>query len=221
MPHPTDLLAGLPPIQRLATAYAPRRAKGATLALLALDTRLAGIVRSAREPMLAQLRLAWWRERLGEPAGSARVGEPLLALLRVWEGQAGALSGLVHGWEHLTGEAPLPADAFSGLAAARGEAFAALAVLLGEGDAAAMARRFGHDWALADLASHVAHAQERETLHALVAERDWSGASLPRSLRPLAILRGLGARDVVRGEQASRHGAGALVAAIRIGLAGR
>jgi hypothetical protein len=51
-----------------ATARAELRAtrvRGtATLALLALDARLAAILRGRREPIAAQLRLAWWREML-------------------------------------------------------------------------------------------------------------------------------------------------------------
>jgi len=56
-----ELLDSLGPLNRLALAYAPQSTRLPLLALLALDMRLAGIVRNSREPMLAQLRLAWWR----------------------------------------------------------------------------------------------------------------------------------------------------------------
>jgi len=58
------LVASLPTASRLALAYAPAKARLQTLALFALDTRLAGLLRNSSEPMLAQLRLSWWRETL-------------------------------------------------------------------------------------------------------------------------------------------------------------
>ena len=43
---PDDLTADLPPPQRLALSYASARARPATLALLALDARLAAVLRA-------------------------------------------------------------------------------------------------------------------------------------------------------------------------------
>jgi phytoene synthase len=63
MPLDTQLET-LPPPWRLALAYAPREASAVWLSFLALDVRLAGVVRAAREPMLGQMKLAWWRDRL-------------------------------------------------------------------------------------------------------------------------------------------------------------
>ena len=53
-----SLLETLPLRQRLALAYGTGEGRLALLGLLALDQRLAGIVRNSREPSLAQLRLA-------------------------------------------------------------------------------------------------------------------------------------------------------------------
>ena len=61
------LEAELSPPLRLALAWAPRHARPATLALFALDTRLAGFLRRATEPLPVQMRLAWWRDTLGAP----------------------------------------------------------------------------------------------------------------------------------------------------------
>jgi len=86
----TALLASeLPPPQRLALAYAPARARPATLALLALDARLAAILRGRREPLAAQLRLAWWREMFARPPSDWPAGEPLLEALRGWRDPSG------------------------------------------------------------------------------------------------------------------------------------
>jgi phytoene synthase len=83
---PADQSRSIPPLQRLALAYAPAKSRAPLIALFALDARLADIVRHAHEPMLAQLRLAWWREQLTGGSGGPASGDPLLALLREWLG---------------------------------------------------------------------------------------------------------------------------------------
>ncbi|MEO6093538.1 MAG: squalene/phytoene synthase family protein [Novosphingobium sp.] len=216
-----SLLATLPTLQRLALAYAPGSAREPTLALLALDARLAGVVRSAREPMLAQLRLAWWREQLRVPVARWPEGEPLLAALRSWDAERDALAALADGFEALTGAAPLPAAAMEQLARARGQAFAALARLLGVEREAAAAERLGIDWALADIAARLGSTKERQTAVALAKARDWRPAPLSRTLRPLAVLRGLARRAVLRGETLDTLPPGALASVLRVGLLGR
>ena len=221
------LIDALPPLQRLALAYAPARSRSALIALFALDARLADIVRHAHEPMLAQLRLAWWREQLSG-AGSAPVtGDPLLQLLRDWPGPRSALSGLAEGWEAMTGPPPLAPAMFAALAEARGQAFAALTH---SADDAANALRMGQSWALADIAAHLSDPRECEAVLALVRARDWRWQRLPRALRPLAVLHGLAARtnwldtnwlDTGARPPEISLGPGALLAAVRIGITGR
>ena len=91
----------LPLPQRLALTYARRDTRASTLALLALEQRLAAILRSGGEPTLAQIKLAWWRERLGEGPAKWPDGEPLLALLRDFPGGTAQLRPVVDGWEVL------------------------------------------------------------------------------------------------------------------------
>lgn len=216
MQETTSLIEKLPPRQRLALAYAPSRDRPKVLALLALDQRLAGIVRHSHEPMLAQLRLAWWREQLASDGKAWPSGEPLLALLRSWQGGHGVLGGLVDGWEAMIGAAPLPPTSFAGLAEARGAAFAAIA----NNSAAPQALRLGRNWALADIAARLSHPQERQAALDLVHAQDWRGARLPRGLRPLAVLHGLAARDLRHGGNQDRVSPLALLAAMRIGMTG-
>ena len=94
------LEAELSPPLRLALAWAPRHARPATLALFALDTRLAGFLRRATEPLPVQMRLAWWRDTLGAPPSAWPRGDPLLDELRTWAAPEG-LVALVDGWEGL------------------------------------------------------------------------------------------------------------------------
>ena len=215
------LLGALPVLQRLALAYAPASARLPTLALLALDTRLAGIVRAASEPMLAQLRLAWWREQLDTDMASWPEGEPLLAVLRSWQGGQATLVRLVDGWEYLTGNAPLPASALEHFAEARGQAFAALAGRLGLAAEAEAALRLGRNWALADMAARLSHTEEKAAAQELARGQDWRRARLSRGLRPLTVLHGLAARGMKQGRALDNPSPADLAAALRLGLLGR
>jgi phytoene synthase len=207
----------LPPPQRLAMAYASSRGRPATLALLALDARLAAILRGRHEPIAAQLRLAWWRDTLASPVPDWPGGEPLLEALSAWRDPA-ALRSLAEGWEALLAEKlsfALIAEFIDG----RGQAFAALARELGtdSSDEAAAAAQI---WATADLAANVSDGSERDLVIA-------HGRDLPRpprlsrSLRPLAVLSGLGAAALAEGGRPLLSGPRDVLRALRIGVTGR
>lgn len=207
----------LPPPQRLALAYASARSRPATLTLLTLDARLAGILRGRREPLAAQLRLAWWRDTLASPPPQWPAGEPLLEALRAWREPSG-LRLLVEGWEALLAEELSP-SVIAEFVDGRGQAFATLAGELGARspqDAAEAARV----WALADLAANLSHGAERERVVAY-------GRDLPppprlsASLRPLAVLAGLGAAALADGGRPLLTGPRSALRALRIGFTGR
>lgn len=210
------LLDSLPAVQRVALAYAPQRSRAAWLGLLALDTRLAQLVRETREPMLGQIRLAWWRERLGGAREKRPKGEPLLALLGE---DSERLVPLVDAWEAMLGEAPLPRDTLADFAEGRARAMAGLAAALGHPAAADDSARVGRSWALADLALRLSHPQERERVAELIAVGDQTAPRLPRQMRPLVVLHGLAFRDLGRGTDEA--GMGALFATLRLGIFGR
>jgi len=207
----------LPPPQRLALAYASARSRPATLTLLALDARLAAILRGRRESLAAQLRLAWWRDTLASPPMQWPTGEPLLEALRDWRDPSG-LRPLVEGWEALLTEElspPVIAEFVEG----RGQAFATLARELGAPrpqDAAAAARI----WAVADLATNLSQAAERG-LAIDYARGLPPPPRLPRSLRPLAVLAGLSAAALADGGRPLLTGPGSALRALRIGFIGR
>ncbi len=157
----------LPPPYRLALAYAPRAAHNATLGLFALDHRLSGIVRGAREPMLAQLKLAWWRDRLLSPPHAWPSGEPLLAALTGWGEHAAGLVGLVDGWE-----AVLLDEQQRDLADGRAQACVTLARLLGCPASHEAASEAGRRWTAAEFGEAVLAPP----------------LALPKDLRALAVL---------------------------------
>lgn len=213
------LLATLPLEQRLALAYASRTSRDCLLAVLALDARLAGIVRMAREPLLAQARLAWWRDRFASEPAAWPDGEPLLALLRESGIDPAALRGLVDGWEHLLVGAVLsPAD-IDALLAARTAALLAAGTVV-TGSSVDGLDRLARCWALADLASRLSDLAEREMALAAVVEWNWRTATLPRALRPIAILGGLAVRARNDLGQPLLKGPASAFAALRIGLLG-
>jgi len=217
--RPEDLLLpALPQTMRLALAYAPAQARLPTLALLALDQRLAGLLRHSREPMMAQIRLAWWRETLARDASEWPEGEPLLAALRTWNGKHTALVALVDGWEALTGEAPLAPSALEDMVEGRAAAFAGLAQALGREGEADIARALGRRWALADLSTKLNHPGESVVVRRLAQAENVRISRVSRALRPLAVLEGLARENMTNDGQGSAR---SVLKAMRIGLLGR
>ena len=206
-----ELAETLPLAQRLALSYAPRASREPVLALLALDQRLAAIVRSGGEPALAQIKLAWWRDRLSESPARWPEGEPLLGLLRGFSGEPGVLAGVVDGWEMLLGER-LDTPEIAQFAEGRAAGWIALG-----GTAAAAAARY---WALADLLLNLPAGEEAEAVRAALAAEPHQ-AKLPRELRPLAVLGALAARAIRRGSEDLLDSPGALGTAMRVGIFGR
>lgn len=67
-----DLVRGADRDRFLGALFAPEPARRDLLALLAFDHELARTRTVTREPMLARIRLEWWREAVGEAAGAGK-----------------------------------------------------------------------------------------------------------------------------------------------------
>lgn len=211
----------LSPLEQLALAYAPAATKNVLNALLSLDRRLAGVVLTAREPMLAQIRLAWWRDTLALPVADRPRGEPLIAQLAPL-GESAGLARLVNGWEALVRERPWSDVMMAEHVTGRGALFGAAAGAFG-GDPE-LAGREGAIWAAWDLA-RVA-PPDADIAAAWTVARDKARGSAaprwPRTLRPLAVLANF-ARGELGRSPTPREPAGAL-ALLRLvghGLTGR
>jgi len=194
----------LAPAPRLALAWQPAVTRPALAALFALDARLAGVVTAAKEPLLVQIRLAWWRERLAELGSGNSPPEPLLAALAgAWGSAARELAPLIDGWE-----ARLCADSALGdLAEGRAQALAAYAHLAGAPKDAPAAAEAGRRWSRAEGAG----ADPAGRLAPL---------ALSHRLRGVAVLGALATCALERGE-GLLEGRGAVAAAWRVGLLGR
>ncbi|MWV27960.1 hypothetical protein [Aurantiacibacter rhizosphaerae] len=216
----TDLIETLPLPQRLALSYAPRSAHAPTCAVLALDTRLAGIIRTGGEPVIAQMKLAWWRERLAQDPAQWPLGEPLLALLQQSGLDCAQLSPLVDGWEILLADS-LNKDEIATFAQGRAKAWGAVADAASAAGSRAAVEQAGRTWALADLSLNLGTQEETARVRTAAHDEAAQQASLPAQLRPLAVLRGLAVRAMKRNAQELLDGPGAMALALRLGILGR
>jgi phytoene synthase len=66
----------------LTCLYAAAPARPGLVALFALDAELAHVVATTTEPMLGEIRLAWWRDRLTELDSAPAPAQPLLQALQ-------------------------------------------------------------------------------------------------------------------------------------------
>lgn len=215
----SEILETLPPLSRLALAYSPASARHDWLTVLALDARLAGVVRQVREPVLAQMKLAWWRDRLEQEAAARPRGEPLLARLADWRDGGKPLVMLVNGWEALLSEPPLMAQAIATFADGRAALVGELAERLGGDRGAAVAR--ARRWALADLSLHSSDAEARAAAREMAISAAPARGSCEPAMRPLAVLEQINLRANRIGSTRALGSPLALLTAIRVGLIGR
>jgi phytoene synthase len=144
----------------LALSYAPGRSRGALDALFALDAALGNVLRTTREPLVGQMRLAWWREALQGLDASDAPAEPVLQSLTgvvLPLGITGrALSEMVEAWEPMLGD--IRTQSVDDHARLRGRALftmAGMAIGAAPDDQVGDA---GEGWALADLAANLSDA---------------------------------------------------------------
>ena len=176
------IASSLQPPANLAAAYTPVAFRPAFTLLLQLDVRFADIVRKAREPMIAQIKLAWWREAFAAKSELRPKGEPLLQSLGACEDviSPSALQDLVSAWELMLGEGEWAAQDVAKHAALRGGAiFGSYAAWMGEGcDVSSLSHQWARD------------ALRVEFPSKFVALSNQPLPALPkgRKLRPLSIL---------------------------------
>ena len=204
----------IPEPQALALAWAIPLDRPLWRAAFALDAELGRVVARASEPMLAQIRLAWWRDRLREPSEHWPAGNPLLDLIGLsWGPDTRGLVAMIEGWNQLIGDAPLPSEAIADFAAGRAAPFDRIADTPGAG------RR----WALVDFAAHASDEAERRTAVMLAGLQKPTPLSTRRA-RPLAVLDRLAKRalrNAIEGRPAFLATRSDALAAWRVGMTGR
>jgi len=211
----TDLLADLltqDPDRFLAASHCPRPARAGVAALFALDLAFGHVLAVTREPMLGEMRLAWWREALETLDRAVAPADPALGALAVHILPAGIggdeLAAMEEGWLALLAT-PLDRAALTDHARCRGAAlFALIARRLGVADLDDDLRIAGEGWAFADLSRRLGDpavsALARDEALARLA-----GWRIPRKAggaRPLLALAALARHDVA-GRSVYRPGA--------------
>lgn len=171
----------LPPPARLAIAYAPQRARAALALLLRFDARFAGIIANTSEPLITQMKIAWWRDAMIASVAARPKGEPLLSILFELNDPAvsQAATQLADAWELLVGEDQWSAATLENFARMRGRAvFNSYATLCGQ---LKLPSGLGEQWAANDLQQRFGDRGQEFLLQNLPLPKD-------RVFRPLTIL---------------------------------
>lgn len=210
----------------LALTLAPRTCRPALAALFALDARLGQTLASTREPMVGQLRIAWWRDALIALDTAAPPAEPVLANLAdrvVATGITGRdLAAMTVGWEALLSAERIDAATLATHAEERGARLFALAARLLGADESAVTADAGRGWALADLTRHVssADAVALADAGATTAFDRAFAARWPARLRPLGVAAMIAANERA-GADRSAGGWRAAASFLRFRMTGR
>lgn len=158
----------------LSVLYAPAGLRPALFALHGIDLEMASVVVGTTEPMIGQIRLAWWREALQGLDRGVVPAQPLLALVAetlLPIGISGdSLAEIEDRWLGMIGSDVVPPSHVTG----GGRFFRLIARVLG-GDPA-VGQQLGEAWVLGEPVS----------------------GKVPAALRPLLGLVRLAVRDAVR-----------------------
>jgi len=180
-------------------------------ALFRVSSAMGEVLRTTSEPMIAQIRLAWWRERLEElDSGAPAPAEPRLEAaqrLLLPLGINGAdLAELETGWARMLEPFPWNIETKEGIWFRGVKAFGLAARILGNPDE--RLQQAGGMWALTDAARHCSDAETRKRLlaRAETIAKGMKGMKFPARLRPLSMLAALAIRDVERGEPLEPEG---------------
>ncbi|MGY6638316.1 MAG: hypothetical protein ACXIUO_14390 [Erythrobacter sp.] len=212
-------LEALPLEAQIALAYCTASRREPLQLALALDQRLGQLVARTSEPMLGQMRLAWWREALLQSPAQRPQGDAVLdGISQRWQGQTEPLVALVNGWEHLLGDEPLGKAAALACGNARAGALLAALDIAPGGRAYEATCAAALVWALADLAAKVSRPDERALLIAAGQEVAAPLARLPAQARALAVLGALGRRSLQRGGRDLMDGRTAALTVLRAAI---
>ena len=190
------------PDRALALAYVPAARRPAVEALWRLDAALASVLATGREPLISQIRLAWWRESLEKLDSADAPAEPVLRAAAAHvlpAGVSGAeLAAMEAGWSVLLSPEQLTEADLARYASARGGLLFRYSARLLGGAAPVALEEAGAAWALIDLARHSANEADAEAALAAARAAPRPGR-WPGPLRPLGMLAALARRDAEPG----------------------
>lgn len=208
--------------EEIAVAYSPRDIRDKLSTFFALDRRLGQIVAQTSEPMLGQLRLAWWRDVLAQEPNSRPQGDVVLdAIGTYWHDGEDCLRSLVDGWEHMLTEGALTEEEARLCTAGRTAPLIYLAGLPRSLELEQSIRGAAWRWSLADLASRTSREDEKSLLLSLGLHKIEEDLALPKQFRGLAVLGALARRSLKRGGRPIMEGRLAALLAMRVAIVGR
>lgn len=174
-------------LRPIVLAYAPSRVRADLAALLDLDETLGRVVASTTEPMIGQMRLTWWHERLAALGRESAPAEPVLGALNDTVAQgvvtSEALAAMVEGWEALLEPVPLDDVALRSFSEYRGNALFAIAANICDQP---VAKELGAGWALIDFAMHC--SDHGTAVKAILMARDCFKETKISGPKPLRII---------------------------------
>mgnify|MGYP001209812577 CR=1 FL=1 len=203
-------------VTRVALASAAKH-RSLFRATFGLYTLLGRVVLGSNEPIVSQIRLAWWRDKLQALSAGALDRDPLAALIQSsWGKDTSSLINLIDGWESVLVE-PKRTMLF---VRAKAELARAIAEKVGSQSDVGGAVLDGKLWAYADLANL---ADEMTKAWAL---QEWTklphgNKTKARELRPLRVLGGLAQRSLENGGAPMLGDRMSPLVALRLGLWGK
>jgi phytoene synthase len=173
--------------------------------LWSLDAALGAVLAGGREPLIGQIKLAWWRDALDALDRLPPPAEPVLQAVAehvLPTGVTGGdLSKMEEGWTLLLSQEPLTTDELDRYATSRGRLlFRHSGTILGHPLGEEM-EQAGEGWALADLARH-SNAGDAAAASEAGQKRFSRAPRWPSPLRPLGMLAALARRDLAGGADA-------------------
>lgn len=194
----------------LALTYVPARHRAAIAALWGVDAAMGDVLRTTSDPLLGQIRLAWWRERLEELDRGVVPAEPRLQAVAgelIPRGISGRdVAALESGWLRLFDDFPWDLATVEGIWFRGQHLFGLAAKALGAPKQDI--ETAGGLWALVDAARHCSDGLSRSLLmtQAISLGTGLAGCKFPAELRPLSILAALAWRDAECGEPFQAEG---------------
>lgn len=196
----------LDPERRLSLLYAVSTAREDLASVWQLDTRLHRIFAFTREAALAEIKLAWWEERLRALRTDAVPLEPLLRQLAATTAvDRSDLASMAEGWRALFAGG-LSADVLAEHARKRGRGLVGAAAAALGGEPSVPMLTAGEAYALVDLAASRVDREERDVVLRAASERFRMSGRIawPRALRPVGMIVELARVDAARGVHGQR-----------------
>ncbi len=183
--------------QQLSLAYASRELRPKLAALLALDTHLASVAMGRGDPLLVQMKLAWWRSAIIDgPDTMAPEIAMIAGVFMPFERENIAL--LCDSWEQVIGQNVPFGSTANDFAHNRASAVFGTLALNESAELHAQITALGQGWAQADLALRLGVNRQVPLMLA-------SPTLPPRRYGALAVLAGLALRDYSYIIRKNRH----------------